>query len=159
LPHLQPPSQGVLEAERDTLAAKYDEVAAHLQQLDETTAAMSRGLNEQQTAVEESVRGVNDMVSESRAREEQRDRDLDAMKTEMEAMREDLSQMIDRARKSQSNGLVDLQGELKSLRSLLTSRGGLANNKEPAAPADTNEAPARPAPSIPAWQLADSADE
>ena len=59
---------------------------------------MSRGLNEQQTAVEESVRGVNDMVSESRAREEQRDRDLDAMKTEMEAMREDLSQMIDRAR-------------------------------------------------------------
>lgn len=184
-PHLQPPNQTVLEEERDALAAKYDEVAMHLEELEQTTEAMSQGLADQQTAIQESVRGVNDLVAESRVREEQRDKDLEQMKSEIESMREEFTHMLDRSRKSSITALTDLQGELKSLRSLLVSRGGLSNSSSSAAaaspaststPAPTSNTttsnqpsgsaeagseapPTKPPPQIPAWQLAESHDD
>lgn len=188
-PHLQPPNQSVLEEEREALASKYDEVAVHLEELDQTTEAMSQGLATQRSAIEESVREVNEFVAESRAREEQRDKDLDQMKTDIESMREELAGMLDRSRKSSITALTDLQGELKSLRSLLVSRGGLSTPGAPStgvsaqtpsatsgpsaaagtatnggsetstSPSENQATSARPAPRIPAWQLAEPQDE
>lgn len=188
-PHLQPPNQSVLDEEREALASKYDEVAVHLEELDQTTEAMSQGLATQQTAIEESVREVNEFVAESRAREEQRDKDLDQMKTDIESMREELAGMLDRSRKSSITALTDLQGELKSLRSLLVSRGGLSTPGAPSpgvsaqtpsatsglsaaagtatnggsetstSPSENQSSSARPTPRIPAWQLAEPQDE
>ncbi|PKI83235.1 Pex14p [Malassezia vespertilionis] len=112
-PHLLPPNQGVLEAERDELAAKYDEVALHLEELDQTTEAIRQGLDVHQVAVEKSVLGVNEMVEHVRAREEQRDKDLDQMKSDVEEMREEFTNLLNRTRKSQITALTDLQGELK----------------------------------------------
>lgn len=158
-PHLQPPNKTVLEEEREALEAKYDEVALHLEELDQTTEAMSQGLAAQQSAIQESVRGVNDLVAESRSREEQRDKDLEQMKSDIESMREEFAAMLDRSRTSSITALTDLQGELKSLRSLLVSRGGLNTPSSSTTPAETSAPPpAKPAPQIPAWQL-ESHDE
>jgi len=152
-PHLQPPNQTALEAERDALAAKYDEVSLHLEELDQTTEAMSQGLAAQQAAIAESVQGVNDMVTDTREREERRDKDMDKMRDDVEELRTDVQGMFDRARQAQVSALSELQSELKSLRSLLVSRGGLsAGSTEPAA---DDAPPARAAPTIPAWQLAE----
>ncbi|WFD18204.1 peroxisomal membrane protein pex14 [Malassezia caprae] len=152
-PHLQPPNQTALEEERDALAAKYDEVALHLEELDQTTEAMSQGLAAQQAAIAESVQGVNDMVADARTREEQRDKDMEKMRDDVEELRTDVQGMFDRAREAQVSALSELQSELKSLRSLLVSRGGLsAGSTEPAA---DDAPPARAAPTIPAWQLAE----
>ncbi|WFD25377.1 peroxisomal membrane protein pex14 [Malassezia nana] len=157
-PHLQPPNQTALEEERDALAAKYDEVALHLEELDQTTEAMSQGLAAQQAAIAESVQGVNEMVADAREREERRDKDMEKMRDDVEELRTDVQGMFDRARQAQVSALSDLQSELKSLRSLLLSRGGLSAP----APAPTTESgasddapPARAAPTIPAWQLAE----
>ncbi|WFD39123.1 peroxisomal membrane protein pex14 [Malassezia japonica] len=159
-PHMQPPNQTVLEAERDELAAKYDEVALHLEELDQTTEAIRQGLDEHQTAIEKSVVGVNEMVEHIRTREESRDKDVEKMKAEVEEMREEFSSLLNRARKGQIEALTDLQGEMKSLRTLMNSRGGLAGSSSSTAPAanasegDSAPAPARPAAKgIPSWQL------
>lgn len=155
-PHLQPPNQTALEEERDALTAKYDEVALHLEELDQTTEAMSQGLAAQQAAIAESVQGVNDMVADAREREERRDKDMDKMRNDVEELRSDVQGMFDRAREAQVSALSELQSELKSLRSLLVSRGGLSSTPTTDTTTSTDEAPpARTAPSIPAWQLAE----
>ena len=157
-PHLQPPNKTVLEEEREALEAKYDEVALHMEELDQTTEAMSQGLAAQQSAIQASVRGVNDLVAESRSREEQRDKDLEHMKSEMESMREEFASMLERSRASSITALTDLQGELKSLRSLLVSRGGLSTPSASAPAESSAPPPAKAAPQFPAWQL-ESHDE
>ncbi|WFD29516.1 peroxisomal membrane protein pex14 [Malassezia sp. CBS 17886] len=177
LPHLQPPNQTVLEAERDELTAKYDEVAVHLEELDQTTEAIRAGLAEHGAEIEKSVHDVNDMVRDVRVREDRRDQDMDEMKTQIDEMRSEFNDLLTRSKRSQVNALVDLQGELKSLRSLLVSRGGVTGagstgaSTPSAAPApsvadadaekteDATTPPLRPAPTIPAWQLADPAEE
>ncbi|KAI3627275.1 PEX14 [Malassezia furfur] len=160
----RPPNQTVLEAERDELTAKYDEVALHLEELDQTTEAIRQGLDEHQTAIQQSVAGVNEMIEQVRTREEQREKDFEKVKAEVEEMREEFTSMLNRSRKSQISALTDLQGELKSLRSLLVSRGGLAAQPATSSSENANEgekAPPAPraAPSIPAWQLEDPAEE
>lgn len=158
---MQPPNKSVLESERDELTAKYDEVALHLEELDQTTEAIRQGLDEHQTAIQKSVAGVNEMIEQVRTREEQREKDFEKVKAEVEEMREEFTAMLNRSRKSQISALTDLQGELKSLRSLLVSRGGLANQSSSDANNEGEKAPPAPraAPSIPAWQLEDPAEE
>ena len=146
-PHMQPPNQTVLEAERDELTAKYDEVALHLEELDQTTEAIRQGLDEHQTAIQQSVAGVNEMIEQVRTREEQREKDFEKVKAEVEEMREEFTSMLNRSRKSQISALTDLQGELKSLRSLLVSRGGLAAQPATSSSENANEGEkAPPAP-------------
>lgn len=157
---MQPPNKSVLEAERDELTAKYDEVTLHLEELDQITDAIRQGLDEHQTSIEKSVVGVNEMVEQVRTREDQREKDFEKIKAEVEEMREEFTGLLNRSRKSQITSMTDLQGELKSLRSLLVSRGGLASSTSAETTSDADKPPpARPTPSIPAWQLADPADE
>lgn len=149
-PHLQPPNQTQVEADLSALDAKYDEVAAHLSEIDETTDAIARGLEEHQAEVSKSVADINELIKGVREREEAHEADLRETKRVVDEVRDDVSVQFQRSRDAQSRSLAELQSELKSLRSLLVSRG--------AAPAAATEStpPPRPAPSIPAWQLADN---
>lgn len=163
-PHLQPPNKTALETDMDELTAKYDEVAEHLDELDQTTDAMRQGLEQHQAEITKSVEGVNSLVQDTRAREEQRDKEFEQLRDEIEQIRSELGQMFRRTRESQANSLIDLQGELKSLRSLLVSRvgsGAQANGASNGAGDGTGspDTQQRPAPKIPAWQLEDPAEE
>lgn len=183
MPHLQPPNANVLEADLDSLTAKYDEVASQLQALDAQTLAVKQGLDEQKADVEKSIKEVEDCVKAVRDNEKRRDGELDQIKDDVEAIRKELGSLFEKSKQAQTNSLSDLQSELKSLKSLFVSRGGMGGGANgangsastagstarpyrvgygagsygsPAVGTPTGEVtpPQLPKPSIPAWQLA-----
>lgn len=181
MPHLQPPNANVLEADLDSLTAKYDEVASQLQALDAQTLAVKQGLDEQKAEVEKSIKEVEDCVKSVRENEKRRDGELDRVRDDVEGIRKELGSLFEKSKQAQTNSLSELQSELKSLKSLLVSRGtvggptaGMHAGGAPAPPrpygvgygagsygsptigTPTGDAspPHIPKPSIPAWQLA-----
>jgi hypothetical protein len=64
--------------------------------------------------------------------------------------------MLEKNKDAQSQALLDLQQELKSLKALLLSRGGppLPSVYSSSPPIGTAAPPPLPRPSIPPWQLA-----
>lgn len=182
MPHLQPPNANVLEADLDSLTAKYDEVASQLQALDAQTLAVKQGLDEQKAEVEKSIKEVEECVQTVRDNEKRRDGELDRIRDDVEAIRKELGSLFEKSKQAQTNSLSELQSELKSLKSLLVSRGtvggqggGMHGGAGAAAPprpygvgygagsygsptigTPTGDAspPHIPKPTIPAWQLA-----
>ncbi|SNX83530.1 related to PEX14 - peroxisomal protein involved in protein import - peroxin [Melanopsichium pennsylvanicum] len=181
MPHLQPPNANVLEADLDALTAKYDEVASQLQALDAQTLAVKQGLDEQKAEVEKSIKEVEDCVKSVKENEKRRDGELDRIKDDVEGIRKELGSLFEKSKQAQTNSLSELQSELKSLKSLLVSRGTVGAGQGGAAPAPprpygmgvggygmgggygspsigtpTGDAspPHLPKPTIPAWQLA-----
>ncbi|KAJ9478748.1 Peroxisomal membrane protein PEX14 [Pseudozyma hubeiensis] len=177
MPHLQPPNANVLEADLDSLTAKYDEVANQLQALDAQTLAVKQGLDEQKAEVEKSIKEVEDCVKSVRENEKRRDGELDRIKDDVEGIRKELSSLFEKSKQAQTNSLSELQSELKSLKSLLVSRGtvgggsgagvqppprpygvgyGAGSYGSPTIGTPTGDVspPHVPKPSIPAWQLA-----
>lgn len=178
MPHLQPPNANVLEADLDSLTAKYDEVASQLQALDAQTLAVKQGLDEQKAEVEQSIKEVEDCVKSVRENEKRRDGELDRIKDDVEGIRKELTSLFEKSKQAQTNSLSELQSELKSLKSLLVSRGTVGGQTGGGAPVPprpygvgygsvgsygsptigtpTGDAspPHIPKPTIPAWQLA-----
>lgn len=63
--------------------------------------------------------------------------------------------MLEKNKDAQSQALLDLQQELKSLKTLLLSRGGPPMSSHPSSPPPIGGGAAPlPRPSIPSWQLA-----
>lgn len=178
MPHLQPPNANVLEADLETLTAKYDEVASQLQALDAQTLAVKQGLDEQKAEVEKSIKEVEDCVKSVRDNEERRDGELDRIRDDVDGIRKELDSLFEKSKQAQTNSLSELQSELKSLKSLLVSRGtvggatggaalapprpygvggyGAGSYGSPTIGTPTGDAspPHIPKPTIPAWQLA-----
>ncbi|SPO25091.1 related to PEX14 - peroxisomal protein involved in protein import - peroxin [Ustilago trichophora] len=179
LPHLQPPNANVLEADLDSLTAKYDEVASQLQALDAQTLAVKQGLDEQKAEVEKSIKEVEECVQSVRENEKRRDGELDRIRDDVEGIRKELGSLFEKSKQAQTNSLSELQSELKSLKSLLVSRGtvggqsggmqgapvpprpygvgyGAGSYGSPTIGTPTGDAspPHVPKPTIPAWQLA-----
>ncbi|PWN52164.1 hypothetical protein IE53DRAFT_327206 [Violaceomyces palustris] len=125
MPHLQPPNANVLEADLEALTSKYDEVAAQLATLDAQTLAVKQGLDEQKEEVEKGIREVEECVKAVRENEKKRDEEMDGIKREVESIRKELNSMFEKTKQAQTNSLSDLQAELKSLKSLLVSRGSM----------------------------------
>ncbi|SJX66077.1 related to PEX14-peroxisomal protein involved in protein import-peroxin [Sporisorium reilianum f. sp. reilianum] len=181
MPHLQPPNANVLEADLDSLTAKYDEVASQLQALDAQTLAVKQGLDEQKAEVEKSIKEVEECVQTVRENEKRRDGELDRIRDDVEGIRKELGNLFEKSKQAQTNSLSELQSELKSLKSLLVSRGtvggqgggmhgagaavpprpygvgyGAGSYGSPTIGTPTGDAspPHIPKPTIPAWQLA-----
>ena len=181
MPHLQPPNANVLEADLDSLTAKYDEVASQLQALDAQTLAVKQGLDEQKAEVEKSIKEVEECVQSVRENEKRRDGELDRIRDDVDGIRKELGSLFEKSKQAQTNSLSELQSELKSLKSLLVSRGtvggqsggmhgatapvpprpysvgyGAGSYGSPSIGTPTGDAspPHIPKPTIPAWQLA-----
>ncbi|EST05839.1 Peroxisome membrane anchor protein Pex14p, N-terminal [Kalmanozyma brasiliensis GHG001] len=175
MPHLQPPNANVLESDLDSLTAKYDEVAAQLQALDAQTLAVKQGLDEQKADVEKSIKEVEECVKGVRENEKRRDGEMDRIKDDVEGIRKELGSLFEKSKQAQTNSLSELQSELKSLKSLLVSRGtvggqgagggavpprpyaygaGAYGSPTIGTPTGESSPPHVPKPSIPAWQLA-----
>lgn len=170
MPHLQAPNQTILEEDRDALTAKYDEVAQQLAALDQETKAVKQGIEEQRENIERSIKDVEETVKSLRENDKRHGDDMDTIKSEVDGMKESMARMFEKSKEAQASNLTDLQNELKSLKSLLVSRGGLPASSSgsglanrPYSPYGNEQSasgsgtpPARP--SIPAWQLADSSE-
>lgn len=73
MPHLQPPTETDLEASQKALEAKYDEAAALLQTLQESTDAVATSLDEQRSEIDKEIEQVREAVREMREGEKKRD--------------------------------------------------------------------------------------
>lgn len=73
MPHLQPPTETDLEASQQALEAKYDEAAALLQTLQESTDAVATSLDEQRSEIDKEIEQVREAVREMREGEKKRD--------------------------------------------------------------------------------------
>ncbi|GAA6002653.1 Pex14p [Rhodotorula paludigena] len=183
VPHLQPPSETDLEASQRALEAKYDEAAALLRTLQESTDAVAQSLDVQKADVEKELDEVRRAVSEMREGEKKRDEWAKNVGRQVDDMVKSLPSLLDKQASAQTSSLADLQTELKSLKSLLiarrppattsTSTGALPSSPSSSTPAPSTATPAPTAPAappashstlpfnirppgLPAWQLKSS---
>lgn len=92
-PHLQPPNQTILEADRDALSAKYDEVAAQLSALDVETKAVKAGIEEQKESIDKSIREVEETITLLRISDKKRAEEMENVKSEVDGMKESLARV------------------------------------------------------------------
>jgi peroxin-14 len=136
-----------------------------LKEIQTETAAVRVAVEEQREKVDKTTQDVEAAVKEMRDRESKTRDEMREIREEVNNIREmlprvkssrrsmsckadEISQMIEKNKDSQTQSLAELQQELKSLKALLLSRGsGLSPS-----PSSPLAFPGRP--SIPAWQLA-----
>ncbi|KAJ7070961.1 peroxisomal membrane anchor protein conserved region-domain-containing protein [Mycena amicta] len=151
LPHLQPPTSTAYEEDRDALTAQFDAAEALLKEIQAESAAVRVAVEAQKERIDETTKNVDAMVQEIRDGDAKTRDEMREIRDEINSIREMLPKMMERNKESQSQSLAELQHELKSLKALLLSRGPNSSSL-PASPL-----PALGRPSIPSWQLPESA--
>ncbi|GJE87587.1 peroxisomal membrane anchor protein [Phanerochaete sordida] len=148
-PHLTPPSATAYEEDRDALTAQFDAAEAMLKDIQAETTAVRRAVEEQKEKIEKTTQDVQNVVQEMRKNEEQTRSELKEVQDEVQAIRDLLPKMVEKSKDAHTQSLAELQQELKSLKTLLLTRGpsGVSGTATPVIPSK---------PSIPAWQLAGS---
>ncbi|KAA1081696.1 peroxisomal membrane protein pex14 [Puccinia graminis f. sp. tritici] len=177
LPALKPPTQTELEEAQARLEQKYDEVSGILQTIQADTEIVKREITEQTEKLGLAMKEVESAVEECLTGEIKRDQELHSVQQEVEGLRTSVQQMFQSNKEAQTAAIVDLQTELKSLKSLMTARPGPSSNlpasstngvsvRSPQTPSGLNSFGIQPQASslskfnttrpvgIPAWQLA-----
>ncbi|GJJ08774.1 hypothetical protein Clacol_002993 [Clathrus columnatus] len=150
LPHLQPPTVTAYEADKDALNAQFDAAEALLKELQEETKAVRVASENQQARIEQTTSEVDAAVKEMRENEARTRNEMREIRQEIDTIQDMLPKMLEKNKESQAQSLGELQQELKSLKTLLLSRGPSVSGVA------TPPFPAPGRPSIPAWQLASS---
>ncbi|KIJ45108.1 hypothetical protein M422DRAFT_227705 [Sphaerobolus stellatus SS14] len=152
MPHLKPPSSTAYEADKDALTAQFDAAEALLREIQEETSAVRAAAEEQKIKVEQATADVQVAAKEMRESESRTRDEMREIRQEIDTIHDMLPKMIEKNKDSQAQSLAELQQELKSLKTLLLSRG-------PAIPGSSTPPPLpglTGRPSIPAWQLTPS---
>ncbi|KAL0951092.1 hypothetical protein HGRIS_007830 [Hohenbuehelia grisea] len=150
LPHLQPPSSTAYEGDRDALTAQFDAAETLLKEIQAEASAVRVAVEKQKEEIDKTTKEVNSIVTDMRESEVKTRDEMREIRDEVNNIREMLPKMIEKNKESQTQSLAELQQELKSLKTLLLSRG-------PSISTPTTPLPTFGKPSIPAWQLAGSA--
>ncbi|KAI6007350.1 peroxisomal membrane anchor protein conserved region-domain-containing protein [Pisolithus albus] len=147
-PHLKPPAATAYEQDRDALTAQFDAAEALLREIQDETASVRAAVEEQREKVDKATKDVESVVVEMREGEARTRDEMREIRDEVENIREMLPKMIENNKEAQKQSLSELQQELKSLKTLLLSRGGtLSSTPSTPLPALAGK------PSIPSWQL------
>ncbi|KAI6047575.1 peroxisomal membrane anchor protein conserved region-domain-containing protein [Pisolithus marmoratus] len=147
-PHLKPPTATAYEQDRDALTAQFDAAEALLREIQDETASVRAAVEEQREKVDKATKDVESVVVEMREGEARTRDEMREIRDEVENIREMLPKMIENNKEAQKQSLSELQQELKSLKTLLLSRGGtLSSTPSTPLPAVSGR------PSIPTWQL------
>ncbi|KAI0704949.1 hypothetical protein BC835DRAFT_1403872 [Cytidiella melzeri] len=147
MPHLQPPSATAYEEDRDSLTAQFDAAEALLKEIQAETSAVRAAVEEQREKIDKTTSDVDAAVKEMREGESKTREELASIREEVNTVRDMLPKMIDKSKESHTQSLLELQQELKSLKTLLLSRGGSVTPSGVSTPVLPGK------PSIPAWQL------
>jgi len=181
LPHLRPPTQTAFEQTSSSLAEQFDEATKLLNELQTQTTTLQSSVEEERSKVDAVVTDVEEAVKAVKEGEERWREEMRELRDEVGEVRELVPRMLEKHAQTQAASLLDLQSELKSLKTLLLARrpatspalpaNGPASQQETAGASSTERAAnallqPRPGsglgfanagkPSIPAWQLAAS---
>jgi peroxin-14 len=167
LPHLKPPTSTAYEADRDALTAQFDAAEALLKEMQVETNAVKTASEDQKAKVDQATADVEAAVKEMREGEDRTRDEMREIRQEVDTIQEMLPkarlssidstvhslltyvQMLEKNKEAQAQSLAELQQELKSLKTLLLSRGpSVSGTATPPLPGLSSR------PSIPAWQLA-----
>ncbi|EKM61178.1 uncharacterized protein PHACADRAFT_134491 [Phanerochaete carnosa HHB-10118-sp] len=148
-PHLSPPSATAYEEDRDALTAQFDAAETMLKEIQMETNTVRLVVEEQREKIVKTTQEVENVVQEMRKNEGEMHNALREMRDEVQTIKDMLPKMIDKSKETHTQSLVELQQELKSLKTLLLTRGsnGVSGATTPIIPSK---------PSIPPWQLAGS---
>ncbi|KAF8328223.1 peroxisomal membrane anchor protein conserved region-domain-containing protein [Cantharellus anzutake] len=159
-PHLKPPSSSAYEADRDALTAQFDAAAAMIKDVQSGSTAARAIIDEECAKVDAALETLQVALNEGKEAENKTKAELREIRDEVNNVRDMLPKMLEKHGDAQSQALVDLQQELKSLKALLLSRSGpqLSSISRPG----SNFSPAGGStflptkPTIPSWQLTGS---
>ncbi|KAF8585573.1 hypothetical protein K439DRAFT_1409943 [Ramaria rubella] len=150
LPHLKPPSSTAYESDKDALTAQFDAAEALLKDIQTETSAVRITAVEQKTKIEQATTEVEAAVKEMREGEGRTRDEMREIRQEIDTIQEMLPKMLEKNKEAQAQSLAELQQELKSLKTLLLSRGPSLSGAATPPPFSTLSG----RPSIPSWQLA-----
>ncbi|KAG2195254.1 hypothetical protein INT47_007983, partial [Mucor saturninus] len=176
-PWFKVPTQKELEEDKEKLDAQFQAVEDSLKEIKDQTNTALTTVTSQTKKVDDSLSSLETVLKELRQGDAQRDEEFKSVKGDIDALKDLVPKTLERNKESQNAALVDLQNEMKSLKSLFISRAS-SNTVEqaPATPSYTTSLPSTPVTStdglssrlsatlnssgaragIPAWQMAAS---
>ncbi|ORE13132.1 hypothetical protein BCV71DRAFT_246503 [Rhizopus microsporus] len=125
-PWFQVPTQKELEEDKEKLDAQFQAVEDSLKEIKDQTNAALTTVASQSKKVDESLASLETVLKDLEESDAKRD--------------EDFKNALERNKEAQNAVLVDLQNEMKSLKSLLLNRRTTPNSLEPASSAPTSPA-------------------
>ncbi|CCG82272.1 putative Peroxisomal membrane anchor protein [Taphrina deformans PYCC 5710] len=157
IPLMSPPTSTQLETDKESISAQFDQVQEMLSILQKETEEIKAYGSDQNKKVETALSSVDEAVQEMKTKTERRENDIRRLGLEMDQLRELLPKAIDSVKTAQNDALADLNGELRSLKTLLQNRikatsGGSpftntstnTSNEPPSASSSGSKAPAAP---------------
>ncbi|KAK4521810.1 uncharacterized protein ATC70_004347 [Mucor velutinosus] len=147
-PWFQVPTQKELEEDKEKLDAQFQAVEDSLKEIKDQTNTALTTVTSQTKKVDDSITNLETVLKELKEGDAQRDQEFKNVKGDIDALKELVPKTLERNKEAQNAVLVDLQNEMKSLKSLLVSRRATSNvvdqvTSAPATPAATT-APAAP---------------
>lgn len=122
LPLILPPTPPSLEADKEALEAEFARVQGLLDQVQQDTEEVKQSQQDVAKRVEAALKGVEETIDQLKSQTKKRDDEMKLVTAEVERIRDRLPKNIDKLKDSQEQGLTDIQGELKSLKQLLSTR-------------------------------------
>ncbi|CAO3687639.1 unnamed protein product [Rhizopus microsporus] len=139
-PWFQVPTQKELEEDKEKLDAQFQAVEDSLKEIKDQTNAALTTVASQSKKVDESLASLETVLKDLEESDAKRDEDFKNVKNDIESLKELVPKALERNKEAQNAVLVDLQNEMKSLKSLLLNRRTTPNSLEPASSAPTSPA-------------------
>ncbi|KAI9230726.1 MAG: peroxisomal membrane anchor protein conserved region-domain-containing protein [Piptocephalis tieghemiana] len=137
-PLLNWPSSEEVEKEKEALDKEFDRVASSLKKLEDTTGTLQDSLNSREKRVSQSLEEVQDHLSNLKDSDAKRSSEMVHIKEEMLKIQSSLPKLLEQQRDSQKQMISELEGEVRSLKSLLISRSNGSSAPSPAPPSSSS---------------------
>ncbi|KAI8979854.1 peroxisomal membrane anchor protein conserved region-domain-containing protein [Mycotypha africana] len=121
-PWFKVPTQKELEEDKEKLDAQFEAVENSLKDIKDQTNTALTTVSSQSKKVDDSLASLESVIKELKEGESQRDEEFKSIKTQIDALKELVPKSLDRNKEAQNAALLDLQNEMKSLKSLLVNR-------------------------------------
>ncbi|EPB89038.1 hypothetical protein HMPREF1544_04161 [Mucor circinelloides 1006PhL] len=148
-PWFQVPTQKELEEDKEKLDAQFQAVEDSLKEIKDQTNTALTTVTSQTKKVDDSITNLETVLKELKEGDAQRDQEFKNVKGDIDALKELVPKTLERNKEAQNAVLVDLQNEMKSLKSLLVSRRATSNVVDQVASAPTTSAATTAAPTTP----------
>lgn len=139
-PWFQVPTQKELEEDKEKLDAQFQAVEDSLKEIKDQTNTALTTVTSQTKKVDDSITNLETVLKELKEGDAQRDQEFKNVKGDIDALKELVPKTLERNKEAQNAVLVDLQNEMKSLKSLLVSRRATSNVVDQATSAPTTPA-------------------
>ncbi|KAI8972489.1 peroxisomal membrane anchor protein conserved region-domain-containing protein [Pilobolus umbonatus] len=157
-PWFKVPTQKEMEEDKERLDAQFQLVEDSLKEMKEQNSAALTTIHSQTKKVDGSLESLDKVMKELKEGDQKRDDEFKHIKSDIESLKEVIPKSLERNKEAQTAVIVELQNEMKSLKSLFASRRTVDPVVTPTTDlssrlsATLNGSNARAG--IPAWQMA-----